>query len=87
MTGRFQQDPIEECFGAHRQQAGCSYNPSALQFQQTEKELAVLKYVTQNGNGNTTRAESPSDNNGMMRPKPVKARKNWRVRIYRLRDE
>ena len=57
LTGRFQQDPIEERFGAHRQRAGCSYNPSALQFQQTEKKLSVLKSINQNSNGNTTRAE------------------------------
>ena len=57
LTGRFQQDPLEERFAAHRQRAGCSYNPSALQFQQTEKKLAVVKSVTHSKNGNTARLE------------------------------
>ena len=57
LTGRYQQDPLEERFGAHRQRAGCSYNPSALQFAQTEKKLSVIKFVLQNNNCNTTRID------------------------------
>jgi len=57
LTGCFQQDPLKESFAAHRQRAGCSYNPSALQFQQTEKKMAVLKSVTHNKNCNTATME------------------------------
>jgi len=57
LTGRFQQDPLEERFAAHRQHAGCAYNPSALQCQQTEKKLAVVTSVSQNKNSNTARLE------------------------------
>lgn len=60
LSGRFQQDPLEERFAAHRQRAGCSYNPSALQFQQTEKKLSVFKFVANNMNSNTARIESRS---------------------------
>jgi len=61
LTGRVQQDPLEERFAAHRQRAGCSYNPSALQFQQTEKKMAILKSVTNSKNCNTARMEPGSN--------------------------
>ena len=60
LTGRFQQDPLEERFGAHRQRAGCSHNPSALQFQHTEKKLAVVTSVSHSKNTNTARLDRKS---------------------------
>ena len=56
LTGKFQQDPLEEHFAAQRQKSGCSYNPNALQFLQTEKKFHLLKGITTSKSCNTYRA-------------------------------
>ena len=55
MTSYFQQDPIEERFGHHRRQAGCSYRMTPLQFEQTERKLTNISVMKGSAFANTSR--------------------------------
>jgi hypothetical protein len=47
-TARFQQDPLEEHFGLHRNHVGCAYRVTPQQFQQTERKLTNLSVLKNN---------------------------------------
>lgn len=58
LTGNFQQDPIEEYFGAQRLRAGCSYRVTVQQFAETERKLCNNNIVTNRQSTNTFRGRA-----------------------------
>ena len=59
MTAYFQQDPIEQHFGHHRNQVGCAYRVTSLQFHQTERKLTNLAALKGSNYCNTAREKVP----------------------------